>query len=579
MVAAAATYTNILLCRALDYVRRLEEDENAQFDLQNLRSQIADLDCSDHEHEASLPGGILEVIDALVDASDCIRSSKPKSSCTLSSEVQGATLPGSASSESLISKIVADLTQLSMSPPASTLTLDGLSLVTSCRYSQTQSFRSDDMLGTCVAVYLLATSHSAYSSVLTQPNRIAVPRISALKLANEALSTIDSFLEDKAIFPCQCINTLGYRVAQMKHDLQAFAKFKCWNTIMQSPHIAGNHVLEVLDLCSYYGMHLFHYRQYVAGILHCYQALMQLNYLNQIPILEDVCDMFAHMLYPAGVRSESGFVATWLRYIGARLRFRKGKKYQDHKDTWCMSVPAHAAARSAGLNINGKDDRAKLQPKFDYGGIDCIIKMKHEGWVLNMEQASMLTRQLEGETLASGACDTMFAEQPTNPTQKTRKTRHKRSKSCKVDTKCEATGHDHACTKLDHVFNASFTIDTAEGRNLPPSRFNLLSFFHSMTKVVSGISDATHADDGKDISSSTKDGGSGQMCLCFVQTILRGADRIQDVRKRSGLDAAGATWSKNERNCIECYKEHLMKMLEQAKVMDGSGGNWLWSRI
>ena len=245
-----------------------------------------------------------------------------------------------------------------------------------------------------------------------------------------------------------------------------------------------------------------------------------------------------------------------------------------------MSIPAHAAVNSAGLNIDGKMDKARIMPKFDYGTVDHTIRMKHQDWVLHRDATEGLNRELFGCSSTNknhaSSSETLITP-PESACQNTRRTRHKRSKSSQAD-------HDVAnaicgdCMKLDHALNAAFTISEPERRTLPSSRVNLLSFFHSMTKVVSGISDAMHTENHNE-SSSSKDRGKGQMCLCFVQTILHGADRILDVRKRTGIDGKGATWSKNEKECIECFKQHLMNMLRDAKVLDGSGGMWLWSSI
>lgn len=79
------------------------------------------------------------------------------------------------------------------------------------------------------------------------------------------------------------------------------------------------------------------------------------------------------------------------------------------------------------------------------------------------------------------------------------------------------------------------------------------------------------------------------MCICFAQTILQGADRVLDTRKRNGLDAKGATWSKNEKECVACFKDELLKVLRSdgvavSKEDNGggfavSGGKWVWESL
>jgi len=587
-VAATAAYTNVLLVRAATHVRSFHQNEPDLPSALDVKQRLGSLDCDNQQHTRQSQQESSEVLEGLIQSHILLAQSTGKSMDLSSSEVThnpasilNVETTTQNTTDSLVQQLVMDLTTKQCSLPTSGLTSGGLSCMTEVSNVLDGRRDSTSVLTAAVLLYLLSISHCSYSSVLSQPSRIALPRISALKMANETLSTIKAFLDDKSIFPCRCVDTLGYRMAEMKAELEAFVKYRCWSSLIQSPLVAGNHVLEMLDLCSYYGMHLFHYRQYVAAVLHTYQALVQLKALDKNPVLEEVCDLFAPVLYTTGVRPDSGFMASWLRYIGARLKFKRGKKYQNHKDSWCMSVPAHAAARSAGLNICGKNEETKIQSKFEYGTIDHTIRMKRDGWVLQSGAAELLDQELHAsctkDALHRHSSEAIPA-QPQAAVPKSRRAKHKRRKSCQVAGGVPNPENED-CLKLDHTFNASFTIDRSEHRNLPSSRVNLLSFFHSMTKVVSGISDSTHARSDKNTAASSEDSGKGQMCLCFVQTVLRGADRLLDVQKRSGHDARGAVWSKNERECIDCYKLHLMRMLGDAKVLEGSGGVWLWSSM
>lgn len=571
-IAATAAYNNVLLVRAVTIAREFCQADAETPGLPDLRSRLTCISCDgthdfgSAEHEvAGLAKALCYVYDEILSQSTLTVA---KVNWGVPSSVEHTENP-----ESLVRVLISSLQHAFECRTSSSLTFDGIPCIADLFPNDRCDEDNSTTLVSSVIIYLMSVSHCAYSSTLSQPSHIALPRIKALKFANEAVGVIKSFIDGKSIFPCQCINTLGYRVAQMGRDLEAFARYKCWNVVSQSPLVAGNHVLEIHDLCSYYGMHLFHYRQYVAGVLHPYQALVRLNALKKNAILEEVCDLFAPVLYTTGTRPESGFMASWLRYIGARLKFKNGNKHQNHKDTWCMSVPAHAAATSAGLNISQRNEDVKIQPKFDYGTVDNVVKLKRGGWILHGEAAQLLNEELHiGSVSSFEQLQSPQYEQIPSTSQKTKRTKHARTKSC-----CVSKTVENACSKLDHTFAASFAVDSSQGRNLPPSRFNLLSFFHSMTKVVSRISDFTHAEDEK--GGTSKNNGRGQMCLCFVQVILRGADRILDVRKRAGIDAKGAVWTKNEKECIECYKDFLMKMLNEAKVLDGDGGVWLWNNV
>lgn len=559
-VAAAAAFTDVLLCKALEITRTFCQIDEGQANVPDLRKRLETLTSIDDHKSEQTNYEICDTARGLCELYDKIQAQANLTVTTIASSAKSV-IEHTTEPNSLFTAIVSSLQHAYECRRVSPLTFAGIPCTEELfTESYVGSVTSATLLSS-VVVYMMSASHCAYSSTLAQPSHIAVPRIQALRLANEAVGIVKRFVNDKSIFPCQCTNTLGYRMAQMGRDLESFAKHKCWNIVSQSPLVAGNHVLEIHDLCSYYGMYLFHYRQYVAGVLHTYQALTKLKAMEPVQILEEVCNLFATVLYTTGTRPESGFMASWQRYIGARLRFRKGRKHADHKDTWCMSIPAHTAARSAGLNIQQRSENVKLDPKFDYGTIDQVIKLKRDGWVLSDDSTEVFSSEVKGSS------------QPSPPPQRSRRNKHSRTKSCCTDEKVPT----NQCTRLDHTLAACFDPDPFQRRNLPPGRFNLLTFFHSMTKIVSRISDYTHIEDDKN--GTPKNNGRGQMCLCFVQTMLQASDRILDVRKRVRIDASGAIWSKNEKECIECFKKCLTEILEEAKVLDGDGGAWLWSSM
>ena len=569
----------MLIRRAIRYSREFVELEPEASEFQNMKQRIGSWTCENDpsNHQQQHQNGTSELVDTLCYTEELLSSTLTHGN----SQLHSLTL---TAHDTLVQKLVTELPSVLDVRSRSEIICEGVPGIDDLGNTFDTATTS---FVTCIIIYLLSASHCAYSKALPTPNRITLPRISSLKLANEALSTIRILIDDKSIFPCQCVNTLGYRIAQMRDELETFAKYRCWNTLIQSPLVAGNHALEILDLCSYYGMHLFHYRQYVGAVLHTYNALVHLNILAPIPALELVCSLFAPVLYATGARPDAGFMASWLRYIGARLKFRTGRTHRDHKDTWCMSVPAHAAARSAGLNIEGRSDAVKVQPKFDYGTIDPTMKLKHDGWILSIEEEEQLDQMLHhtnGHTGLISPTTTKLAN-TSNTVAKSKKSKHARTKSC-IGSKVPATNANNpepdSCSNLLHTINSTFTTEPSTTLNLPPSRFNLISFFLSMTRIISGISDATHSSPSPASTTATPsaDNGKGQMCLCFTQTILRASDRILDVRKRSGIDAKGAVWSKNEKECIECFKGHLATALEEAGVLEGQqGGKWLWESV
>lgn len=581
-VSAAAAFTITIIMKIVQRVRSYDGTGVGALTLSDLKHRFCSMSCQSAQGHGHARDGPILLLESLENwqtrlRSLCRESSGNQDRKTIDQSVWAAST--GTTNDDLVGLLVKSLPAILSTYKSSAITFEavpGLEVLTRLTRS---GMTEQDMLTSTLILHQLWVAHLAYSSSIGQPKSICMPRLQALQLAKEASRAVSLFVDDQTIFPCQCTNTLGYRVAQMRRDLDAFAKVNCWNALMQSPVVAGSQALEILDICSYYGMHLLHYRHYVGAIVHTYHALAELGTIGKIQIMDDMSDMFSGVLYPMSSRPSSGFVVTWLRYIGARLKFSSGRRGMNHKDTWCMSVPAHTAARSAGLNVNQRDESEVVSPKFDYGTIDYTVRLKRKGWVLAADEDAQL--ESRWEIGATGVSASRSNDSSSNDaTRVSRGVRHARSESCTTASCGQPGPHggpDHeCCTRVEHNLGASF--GTPPGTSsVATSKINLLSLFHSMTRVVSAISDTTHTvDDAENARSLTspqvKDNGRGQMCLCFVQTILRGADRIVVVRKRSGLDAKGACWTRNEKECIECYKQHLTEELERAE-------EWIWKSI
>jgi hypothetical protein len=226
-------------------------------------------------------------------------------------------------------------------------------------YALSKPSDKDCELRLSFGLQLLLESYATYlcNSI---PTQVSHCRLGSLRLARQAIGSLGKIINNETCFPCKCTSTLSYHLHNLAGELTSFAKFKCWNLYFQSPWVAGNHLLEILDLCYYYGGKLLAYRRYVGALVHSYNVLEQLAGLEKIPILEHLCDTYKDIFFPGG-RPETNFRSCWTRYVGARLNFKKGHKSRNHRDSWCMAIPTHAARKAAGLGVcNGtKDGRSE----------------------------------------------------------------------------------------------------------------------------------------------------------------------------------------------------------------------------
>ena len=303
---------------------------------------------------------------------------------------------------------------------------------------------------------------------------------------------------------CQYLdNTIHSKVSACRLD--EFVKHKCWDLYFQSPWVAGNHILEILDLCHYYGMKLFVYRHYLGAVVHSYNVLQQLAGLENIPLLEHICEQYKETFFPGGQRPTSNFRSSWTRYVGARLKFKKGHKSRDHRDSWCMAISAHAAGKAAGLGVCGdaKEERS-----------GCLLfKIKQLDYYLTDGQKKALS---QGDT-----------------TEQLSKVHISQCPSSQIAAAKNSRDHD-----LIAMLPEINRLLTSTSPDSPTALLDHFSVFASCVRIISDLSDAAHTDKKE----------QGMNCICFVSAILGGADRIVEARKLDKVD--GACWKKEEREGV-----------------------------
>jgi hypothetical protein len=376
------------------------------------------------------------------------------------------------------------------------------------------------------ALHLLSISYKAYISGLECPAMLSGCRLSALQLSQQAESTLSAVLEDKVCFPCRCPETISHHLEELRDTLRRYTAHKCWDMFFQAPWVAGSHILEMLDMCFYYGMRLIRYRHYVGSVLHSYNVLKQLAAMEEVPLLEELCTKMASVFFPGGQCPKNRFVASWARFVGARLKFKKGHKGHNHRESWCMTVPSHAAKRAAGFGI-GTD--GKLRSAED-AGISVVMDLKRRDYHVDKSTWDAISGR---EGIESS------------------KRRKRRSVGIHKPTDVKLKSH------LQDL--SSHLGGDMQGR-LPMLKLNFFAVFETCVKIASRISQATHT--------NPKD--KELRCICFATTILSGGDRIKDNQAMGIPDC----WKKSigEREMVEDAKRAIREVMAGVKE-----GDWLWN--
>ncbi|KAF6224723.1 hypothetical protein HO133_009916 [Letharia lupina] len=327
----------------------------------------------------------------------------------------------------------------------------------------------------------------AYKSFMLACQGVCAPpscRLQALKLAQEALHSVHTVLEDSSM-PCRCPQTLAFHLGNLELDLKTFLQEKCFDLYFQSPWVSGSHILEMHETLFYYGLRLFSYRHYVGSVVHVYHALRELTGFRSIPLLEQLRNTFNDVLFPGG-RPSRNFKACCIRYMGGRLKFRSDGS--DHRSgSHHMAVPAHTAKATAGFGLRKEAN----DTRFAYCKISLFYHIKEKGYHVN---ESLWNR----------------IHAPARPG------------TCEKDHEMHTCAHNHPTQEYTsmscpHQFShlKEATLPDFAGP-FPIARVNFFQIYMSCVQIISIVSDKTH------------DGGErGRNCVCFLDAILQAADRYK----------------------------------------------------
>ncbi|KAK3629730.1 hypothetical protein LTR56_017849 [Elasticomyces elasticus] len=309
--------------------------------------------------------------------------------------------------------------------------------------------------------------------------------LQATKIAWEQAAR--AVLEDSTM-PCRCSDTLALRLECVQTEMEAFVHAKCFDLYFQSPWVCGGHILTMVEALFYYGLRLFSYRNYVGSVLHMYNLLRELSSLEEIPILEHICQAFEQTFFPGG-RPNCHFRACYTRYRGGRLHFDSHSS--THKNG-CHSVrvPVHTARATSGM---GK--RAEMKDcRLDYRRVSMLMEIKHKDYRLD---TATWDRLLSG----NGA----HQEQSPKSPKRTGICSHHRQPSqgsCLPD-------YGTRLLSLGEAVKADF-----EGP-MPVAKLNLFKIYLACVRVTEVISNGTHDEPER----------NGQYCLCYLDALLLAADR------------------------------------------------------
>lgn len=332
---------------------------------------------------------------------------------------------------------------------------------------------------------------SAEHSAMISPSLAPNPRVAVLRYASSILSSLKSLLlshppESSSTFPCRCRETLAFHLEVLRIDLERFTQSRQWDLLHQSPWAVGCQMLDIIHRTTYYGQKLIRYRNFVGAVLHVYNALRTTGDLESIPILDGLCVELNGLIFPNGLIPQKNFSKTYVRFLGARLRFRRDGRGHDREDSWCMAIPSHAARESSGLNSGFTEQRPSTEASKGVNSL--LLKFLRTDYRLDKNTLDDIHRNRE----------------PDDADLSTTTPRPKKKHSNNILDPIETISclHRRLLTEWESPLHVA--------------KLDFFTLYAACVRVVEQVSDSVHDE---------RERHSISRCLCFVKTLLNGADR------------------------------------------------------
>lgn len=150
-------------------------------------------------------------------------------------------------------------------------------------------------------------------------------RLASLGFANEVIRSI------KNCMPClnrlcwcqdpdHCMCPHKAFICEFDGKLKSYVQEKRFDLYYQAPWVAAGHMVEILQSTMYEGVYLCCENNYVAAVLHLYNALRQVSpQMQRVAWLDQLCEVFAKSHFPGGSVPKFNFSSVFRRSLGGQL--------------------------------------------------------------------------------------------------------------------------------------------------------------------------------------------------------------------------------------------------------------------
>ncbi len=160
--------------------------------------------------------------------------------------------------------------------------------------------------------------------------------------------------------------------------LDKYLAEKCFDLYFQSPWTAGFHMCEILHHSIDAGLRLCNSEGNVGAVLHMYNALRQISFMDAVPLLDELCQVFKQELC-LGSLPTTNFSSKFRRFLGGKIQPEPNS----------TSVNVRQSRRAIGLppSLPTAQDYVK---RFMPGEISLFYELHNHGFRTTMDFWSRL---------------------------------------------------------------------------------------------------------------------------------------------------------------------------------------------
>lgn len=362
---------------------------------------------------------------------------------------------------------------------------------------------------------LLMSSYKAYAFALPAGQCTSNCRIHALRYAQGAIAHISAVLDDTTM-PCRCHGTLAFHLEKLKRDLEDYLRTKMFDLFFQSPWVCGGQILEMMHALRYYGLRLAAYKSYMGSVVHMYNVLRKIHDFPPIPVLEAICEHLGDLFFPGGRPDKRTFKTSYVRYLGARLRFHSQARHQ----TGChaLAIPAHAAKATAGF-MSGRV--APHDPRFDCGRLSLMYRIKERNYRLDAAVLDAINGQAQCNDVSHSDVGTFVTP------KSSRSSSRRGNGTCGHVLVPNSAERGPTIDRPGNVFATGVfgvsqalqqTIDAELASTFPIASLNFFPLYLDCVRIVDRISNTYHDAQSK----------QGHLCLCYADILVAAADGCKE---------------------------------------------------